>query len=73
MKCPTENDCDIVFIQEENDSGDSNTPYFMSWTSYIYDEESSIHAPECPGLTQEQIEQIEKEYNEDSSYSYLED
>jgi hypothetical protein len=71
MQCPTGNDCDIVFDEEENDSGDG--VYFMSWTSYVYNPELSQHAPECPGLTEQQINQLEKERNEEGpDYSWME-
>jgi hypothetical protein len=61
MNCPTGNDCDIKFVSETMDRGDG--VYFESYIVFFYDDTDSVHAPECPGLTDEQIEQMEDEYN----------
>lgn len=64
MQCPNNNACNVVFYSEEMDSGDSSTPYFSSWSVLVYDAEESEHMPECPPLTQAQIDKMEKEANE---------
>lgn len=66
MKCPNNDECEIQFYSEENDSGDG--VWFQSWTVYLYDAENSYHVPECPPLTEQQIEVLEDEYNKEPDY-----
>lgn len=68
MKCPNNDECEIVFYEEECDQGDASTPYFQSWTQFIYDADTSYHVPECPPLTEKQIKELEDEYNKDPEY-----
>lgn len=73
MNCPNNPDCDIQFTCETNDSGDASTPYFSSWVVWLYSDNESTHVPECPPLTQDQIDILEDERNkEPPDYSWME-
>lgn len=72
MKCPNNVDCEIRFTTETGDNGDPSTPYFSSWTIFVYDPENSHHVEECPPLTNEQINQMEDQatYEDLVTYNY---
>lgn len=63
MKCPNHEECEINFVGEEYDNGDPSTPYFESYYVYVYDELTSLHHPDCPPLTDKQIEDLEYHRN----------
>lgn len=65
MRCPNNEECEITFTTETWDQGDG--VWFQSGFSYVYDDEQSYHVPDC-NLTDEQINQLEKERNNDFSY-----
>lgn len=74
MKCPSNPEdinaeCELVFDEEEWDQGDG--VWFQSGYTFVYNEDTSYHAPGCKGLTPEQVEEIEKEYNENPPEPYM--
>ena len=73
MSCPNNDECMIEFVEESWDNGDPSTPYFSSGVMYVYSEEDSEHIFPCTGLTQTQIDELEKTRNEEGpDYSWME-